>query len=32
MSEWDEMLIGLVCLAYVVLKREQYGGLRVVDG
>jgi hypothetical protein len=25
MSEWAEMLIGLVCFAYVVLKREQYG-------
>src|SRR5690349_12089952 len=24
MSEWAEMLIGLVCLAYVILKREQY--------
>ena len=28
MSEWDEMLIGLACLAFVVLKREQYNGPR----
>jgi len=30
MSEWDEMLIGLACLAFVVLKREQYNGPRAV--
>ena len=32
MSEWTEMLIGLTCLAYVVLKREQYPRLHVVPG
>ena len=32
MSEWTEMLIGLTCMAYVLLKREQYPRLHVVPG